>query len=136
MVSKSIRSVSEYDLALAIILTLANHYERSFSMNGGYDSDIDFLCKLAERLQVISDHAFQNKIIRVIRKLVNYGALNAQMNKTHSQYYGQPKKVMEYSLPVGKRELLVRGETDHTFSPEGEAAFLLRRAFPDHTTYE
>lgn len=100
-------------------------------MLGFYDDDADFLADLADRLNVIGDKAFHNKLTRVVRKLVNYGVLRAEMCGTYKEYIGEPTKQMNYCFAKpGKADLLTRGESEHTGSPEWEASFLIRRAYP------
>jgi hypothetical protein len=127
---RTARQVSERELALALVLELAETPRHRFALLGFYDDDADFLQALANRVQVEWDKAFHNKITRVSRRLVNYGVLYSEMRGTYKEYIGEPSKQMEYWLLPGKANLLTRGQTDYTMSPEGEASFLLRHAYP------
>lgn len=129
---RQVRGVSERDIALALVLELAESDLHHFSPLGFYDDDQDFLGDLANRLGVANDRAFRNKLTRVVRRLVSYGVLYAKMRGTHKEYIGEPAKQMEYGFSnPGKANLLTRGESDYTGTPEWEANFLLRRAYPD-----
>jgi len=57
--------------------------------------------------------------------------MTAKMVGTEKEYYGEPEKQMEYSLPPGKARLLTHGENIEIgiMSPRSEAAFLVRKAF-------
>jgi len=124
------REISERDIAINLVIELAESGLRSFSLLGFYDDDCDFLSDLAERLNVVEDKSWKNKLTKVVRVLVKYGVLTARMNNTHKYYIGEPSKQMEYTLKVGKAQLLTRGETEYTGDPEWEASFLLRHAYP------
>lgn len=126
-----VRDVSERDIAVALVLELAEYGLRPFALLGFYDDDVDFLTNLSDRIGVANDKAFRSKLTRVVRKLVNHGVLYAKMRGTHKEYIGEPAKQMEYGfLKPGKAKLLTRGETDYTGTPEWEADFLLRHAYP------
>jgi len=127
---RTIRQISEREIAIALVLELAEMQGHTFSLLGFYDDDCEFLTDLAERLKVPEDKSFRNKVLRVTRTLVAGRALTAQMRGTHKEYIGEPAKQMDYSLPVGKAGLLTRGRTECTMDPEGEASFLIRRAYP------
>lgn len=127
---RTIRQISEREIAIALVLELAEMRGHTFSLLGFYDDDCEFLTGLAERLKVPEDKSFRNKVLRVTRTLVAGRALTAQMRGTHKEYIGEPAKQMDYSLPVGKASLLTRGQTECTMDPEGEACFLIRRAYP------
>ncbi|HGE1960172.1 TPA: hypothetical protein ACGKFQ_006912, partial [Pseudomonas aeruginosa] len=94
------------------------------------DDDAGFVDDLSKRLRVTEDKTWTNKLTKVVRRLARYGVLDAEMRGTQKYYIGEPTKQMNYSLPPGKVNLLTRGMTDHTGTPEWEAAFLLRRAYP------
>ena len=130
------RTITEREIAIALVLELAESGLHDFSLLGFYDDDADFLISLADRLNVVEGKAFRNKLIRVVRHLVNYGVLFAAMRGTHKEHIGEPAKQMDYSLHPGKANLLTRGESEHTGSPEWEASFLLRRAYPKPDTNE
>lgn len=128
---RPVRKVSEREMALALVLELAESGRPSFSLLGFYDNDAGFVDDLARRLNVdADDKAYLNKLTKVVRTLARHNALLAEMRGTHKYYIGEPAKQMEYSLPVGKAALLTRGQTEFTMTPEGEAAFLIRRAYP------
>lgn len=122
--------VSERDLAIALVLELAESHLDGFALLGAYDDDVEFLDALARRLGVAAGKPFLNKTTKVVRKLVNTGALCSSMWQTRSTVYGQPLRQMEYRLPPGKAALLTAGKTEHTMTPHGEAAFLVRAAYP------
>lgn len=131
MSQRKIRSVSEREIAMALVLEFAESGLINFSLMGFYDDDFDFIQDVAERLNVANDTSFKNKLKKVVRTLVNYNVLHSQMSSTHKEYFGEPAKQMDYWLRPGKAELIRRGKTEHTMSPEDEAAFLLRHAYPD-----
>ncbi|MBK6616334.1 MAG: hypothetical protein IPG27_20415 [Ottowia sp.] len=118
-------------MAIALVLEYAQSEAISFSLLGFYDDDHEFLSGLAERLEVRQDRAYTNKLTKVVRRLVNYGVLYARMSGTSKEYLGEPAKQMNYRLKVGKAELIRKGKTHCTMEPEGEAAFLLRHAYPE-----
>ena len=128
---RTARQISEREIALSLVLELAESGLMDFSMMGFYDDDAEFLHDLADRLQVECDKKFLNKVTKVVRRLVSYGVLYAKMCGTHKEYIGEPAKQMNYWLPPGKANLLTRGKTDFTMTPDGEAAYLLRRAYPE-----
>ena len=129
--AKAARQISEREIAIALVMQLAEHSHHHFSLLGFYDSDIDFLENLSDRLNAEGGKVFKNKVQRVIRKLVRHGVLLASMRGTHKEYFGEPTKQMEYGFASpGKDRLLTLGRTEHTNEPEWEAAFLLRRAYP------
>ena len=121
----------ESEIALALVLELAHTQGETFSLMGFYDHDVNFVEGLAERLGVACEKPFLNKLKKVTRILVSHGALCAEMIGTHREYTGQPARQMNYSLPHGKGGLMRRGKTEHTWKPEKEAAWLLRRAYPE-----
>jgi len=123
-------------MAIQLVLKLAESGLLSFALLGFYDDDADFLSGLAERLKVTDDKAFQNKLRRVVRKLVRYGVLSAVMRGTHKEHRGEPSKQMEYSFAnPGKAKLLTLGNDEYPGSPEWAAASLLRRAYPDPESF-
>lgn len=130
MSQRKIRSVSEREIALALVLEFAESELINFSLMGFYDDDFDFISDLAERLNVANDTSFKNKLTKVVRTLVNYNVLHSRMSGTHKEYFGEPTKQMDYWLRPGKAELIRRGKTDYTMAPEDEAAFLIRHAYP------
>jgi hypothetical protein len=127
---RAARQISEREMALALVLEFAESGLHRFAMRGFYDDDADFLKDLADRLQTDYNQAFHNKLTRVVRCLVKYGVLYSEMRGTYKEYFGEPEKQMEYWLRPGKARLLTRGKTDYTMSPEDEASFLLRHAYP------
>jgi len=127
---RKIRSISEREIAINLVLELAESGLRRFSLLQAYDDDAQFVDDLARRLNVVLDKAFDAKLTRVVRKLVNAGALESMMSSTHKEYIGEPTKQRDYWLPPGKARLLTVGATDHTGAPEWEAAYLIRRAYP------
>lgn len=128
---RTARQVSERELAIALVLELAESGLSRFSLLGFYDDDAGFIDGLAKRLQIEFSKSFQNKVTKVVRRLVNYGVLYSEVRGTHKEYLGEPSKQREYWLNPGKANLLTRGKTDYTMAPENEAAYLLRHAYPD-----
>lgn len=128
--ARLIRNVTEREVAVALILEYAERDCTSIALMGFYDDDCEFLQALAIRLRVEFDNSFTNKLRKVIRNLVSVGVFHARMRGTHKEYFGEPSKQMEYSLKPGKAALIRRGKTDFTMTPEDEAAFLIRRAYP------
>ncbi|QBQ74808.1 hypothetical protein BcepSauron_428 [Burkholderia phage BcepSauron] len=131
MDKRPIRSVAEREIAMALVLEFAESGLPRFALMGFYDDDSDFMNDLADRLSVRYDNAFVRKLTKVVRRLVRYGVLYSEMRGTQKYYVGEPAKQMEYWLRPGKASLLTRGRTEYTMEPEGEAAFLLRHAYPD-----
>lgn len=128
---KVIRHIPDRDIAIALVLELAESGLHHFALLGFYDDDAEFLDGLAHRLGVEFSNQFVTKVKRVVRKLVQYGVLYGQMRGTHKEYIGEPTKQMEYGFAKpGKAGLLTRGETSCTGTPEWEAGFLLRYAYP------
>lgn len=127
---RTIREISEREIAMALVLELAESGDHKVSLMGFYDDDLDFIMALAARLGVVDNRPFRNKLVRVARELVRVGALDSKMFGTGKEYLGEPSKTQAYWLPPGKAGLLTRGRTEVTMDPEGEAAFLIRRAYP------
>lgn len=126
------RAIPEREIAIALVLEFAESGLPAFSLLGFYDDDADFILGLAKRLSVVDDKAFKNKVTRVVRKLVRYGVLYGVMSGTQKEYIGEPAKQMDYRFTKpGKANLLTRGKSDYTGTPEWEAAFLLRHAYPE-----
>lgn len=129
---RSMRSVTEREIAMALVLEYVETNCISFSLMGFYDDDADFLQGLAERLNVPNDSSFKNKLTRVVRRLVNYGVLNSRMSGTAKEYVDEPSKQMNYRLKNGKAEVIRQERKPGvTMGPEGETAFLLRHAYPE-----
>lgn len=129
---RNARTVSEREIAIALVLELAESGLPRFSLFGYYNDDADFLSSLADRIGVVDDKAFKNKLVRVVRTLVIHGVLYGQMQGTYKEYVEEPTKQMNYRFTrPGKADLLTRGKSDHTGTPEWEASYLLRRAYPE-----
>lgn len=129
---RSMRSVTEREIAMALVLEYVETNCISFSLMGFYDDDADFLQGLAERLKVPNDTSFKNKLTRVVRRLVNYGVLYSRMSGTAKEYIDEPAKQMNYRLKNGKAELIRQERKPGvTMGPEGEVSFLLRHAYPE-----
>lgn len=129
---RPIREVEEREIAMAVVLELASSGLREFSLMGFYDEDAEFLSDLAARLSVAEDKAFHAKLTRVVRRLVNYSVLYRSMRGTNKEYIDEPAKQMNYGfVNPGKYRLLTDGPTEHIRTPEWEAGFLLRHAYPD-----
>lgn len=124
------RRVGEAEIAAALCLVYAEDHINWFSMMGYYDNDADFIAAVAERVGATNSVAFTAKMTRVVRRLVQYGVLVAQMHGTHKEYFGEPSKQMEYQMKAGKASLIQRGKTEHTMTAAGEVRFLLRHAYP------
>ena len=128
---RSPRQVSEREIAIALVIALAESGLPSFSLAGYYEDDEDFVHALAKRLNVESGKSFVNKVRKVTRRLVNADALIAERATNDRWYAGQSGGQMEYRLRPGKATLLTQAASDSTMGPEGEAAFLIRRAYPN-----
>lgn len=129
--TRKIRLVPERAIAIGLLLEYADWDLSSFSLMGFYDDDFDFLVGVAKRLGVENDKAFINKLTRVVRRLVQYNVLYSKMRGTNKEYYGEPTKQMDYWPRPGKIELIRKGKTENTMSPEDECSFLLRHAYPE-----
>lgn len=126
------RKISEREIAIALVMEYAESQTNQFSLaDYAYDDDAEFLEDVATRLNVVNDEAFLNKLRKVTRRLVRYGVMHAEMKSTQKYYVGEPTHQMRYWLRDGKADLIRRGRTAVTMSPEGETAFLLRHAYPD-----
>lgn len=126
-----IRSISERDIATALVLHYVETKSISFSLMGFYDDDIDFLQELAARLDVAYDGAFIRKLRRVVQRLVRYGVMYSRMRGTAKEYVDEPAKQMNYYLKPGKEHLIDQPyRPGVTLGPMGEIEFLLRHAYP------
>ena len=72
------RQVSEREIAISLVIALAESGLPSFSLAGYYEDDEDFLHELAGRLNVEKEKPFVNKLRKVTRKLVNADVLIAE----------------------------------------------------------
>jgi hypothetical protein len=126
---KSVRRTSERDIAIAVLLELSTGRHR-FSLFGFYDDDADTISGVAERVGLEESTAFLNKLKKVVRILVSYDVLARQRVPTHKEYVGEPTQQTEYILEAGRAHRM-QGANKHYHSPEWEAAFILRRAYPD-----
>lgn len=127
----SIRSISERDIAIELVLHYVETESISFSLMGFYDDDFDFLQELAVRLDVSRDTAFVRKLRRVVRRLVRYGVMYSCMKATAKEYIDEPAKQMNYYLKTGKEHLIRQPHRPGiTLGPKGEVEFLLRHAYP------
>lgn len=134
-----IRNITEREIALKLVLLLAQRVQSSyfgfeFSLYAFYDNDIEFVQDLHEDLCVNECNASYAKINRVVRRLVNYGILKASTRSNHKEYLGEPTHQRNYSFANnGKALLLTAGEIPGIRgTPEWEAEFLLRHAYPDN----
>lgn len=130
MTKRTARMCTEREMAIALVLELANTRTNRFSLLGFYDEDLDVIAAVADKLNLADDRPFRNKLRRVCRRLVSYDALYSSRVCTQKEYIGEPEQQLDYVLLPGKARLLTRGRTDVTMEPEGEAAFLLRWAYP------
>lgn len=122
---RSSHQISEREIAIALVLTLANHHANEFS-------NLLFRDTLTARLNVVDNNPFQDKLVRVTRKLVRNGVLFGRWRHCWKEYAGEPTKLMVYGFySPGKHRLLTMGKTEHTWEPEVEAAYLIRRVYPD-----
>ena len=126
----NVRRLSERDIATALVLEYAETRAKGFALLGFYDSDIEFLSGLADRLGVPDNKGFRAKLTKIVRHLVRHNVLYTRMRGTQKEYIGEPAKQMTYILRGGKAELIRTGKTEYTMDPDGEAAFLLRNAYP------
>lgn len=129
---RSMRSVTERELAIELVLELAQEPTHTFSPMGFYDDDYEFLGSLSERLNAPNDNQFKRKVIKVCRRLVNYGVLFARIKQTAKEYSDEPNRQQNYTLRPGKAHLLMQpARQGVTFGPQGEAEWLLRHAYPE-----
>ena len=135
MSARKAGEIPEREIAIALLLELARcRGYPNFALLGFYDDDADFLEALAHRLNVSKDKAWRNKLLRVVRRLVQYGVLSAQMRGTQKEYLGEPAKQMEYAMEPGWSLRLAPDLYPHykpMMSADREASFLIRRAYPD-----
>lgn len=125
------REVTERECALQLVLELAATPTQTFAPLGFYDDDFEFMTALAERLNVTHDNAFKNKVVKVCRRLVNYGVLFAKITQTAKEYIDEPNRQQNYRLRPGKAHLLTQeARPGITYGPQGEAEWLLRYAYP------
>ena len=129
--ARKARQVSEREIALTLVLMLAQSNYKRFALQQFYDDDMEFIDDVRKELNIEFSKAWDNKLAKVVRRLVNYGVFESRMSSTQKEYVGEPAKQRDYWLPPGKRDLINRGQTDYTMTPEGEVKFLLRRAYPD-----
>lgn len=129
---KDIKNISERDVAIALVIMFAESTLSSFSLMNFYDNDMEFISKLADKLDVINDDKYLNKLRRVVRRLVSYNVLRSVMAKTQKDYLGEPAKQKEYSFfdPLKAVPRLTTGKSDYYMGPAAEAEWLLRRAYP------
>ncbi len=129
---RSVRSVTERELAIELVLELAQESPHTFSPMGFYDDDASFLGALSERLDVPDNNQFKCKVIKVCRRLVNYGVLSARITQTAKEYVDEPRRQQNYTLRPGKAHLLTSPKRPGvTYGPQGEAEWLLRHAYPE-----
>jgi hypothetical protein len=131
---RSPRQVCEREIAIACLIEVAQHPPYKFSLLGFYDDDFDFLEALAARLNVPAPgtpggDAFCRKLTKVVRRLVQYGVLFAQMKGTAKEYCGEPAKQMNYYLQPGRAHRMKDGAKGYN-GPDWEASHLLRHAYP------
>lgn len=128
---RKIRQISEREIAMALVLEYVKANRDDFSLSLIADDDLEFIASLAKRLQVEGDLPFKNKLTRVVRRLVNYSVLDTHTFAGQKFYLGIPNRETRYALRPGKADLL-RSEfvPGVTLGGEGEAEFLLRRAYP------
>lgn len=133
-IMRSVRGVTEREFAIAIVLELAEVCTETFAPLGFYDDDSDVMTSIAQRLKTPCDGAFKNKVIKVCRRLVQYAVLIGRTRQTAKEYIDEPGRQREYTLKPGKAALLRREAVPGVcYGPEGEAAWLLRHAYPDPT---
>lgn len=129
---RTARQVSERELAIALVMEFAETEQITVSLMGFYDDDADFISNLAQRVGVALDGAFNNKLRKVMRRLVQYGVFYSRMRGTQKEYFGEPEKTMVYWLKNGKDALIRReAKPGICMGPLGETEFLLRHAYPD-----
>lgn len=129
--ARKVRATSERDIAIAILVTLAQDTRfHEFSLMGFYDEDAEAIQAMADRLGLPShSKPFLNKLRKVTRTLVQYGVLSARMRGTHKEYLGEPAKQTNYRLEAGRAHRM-KGKNEHYHEPEWEAGFILRHAYP------
>lgn len=134
MGTRPAREISDREIAIALLIELAQEIPYKFSLLGFYEDDENFLEALTDRLKAAKPgseggQAFLNKLRKVCRRLVQYGVLHACMTQTAKEYLGEPSKQMEYFLEPGKAHRLHDGARGYN-GPQWEAEFMLRHAYP------
>ena len=128
---RKLRDVAERDLAIALVLLLAEEPTEKFSPMGFYDDDMEFMSDLALTLNVQDDKSFKNKVVKVCRHLVRFGVLYAKVTQTAKEYNDEPNRQQNYMLRPGKGHLMRQERRPGiTYGPQGEAEWLLRHAYP------
>lgn len=128
---RKVRSVAERELAIVLVLQLAQEPTEKFSPMAFYDDDLEFMADLARTLNVPNDGAFKNKVVKVCRHLVRFGVLYARITQTAKEYNDEPNRQQNYTLRPGKGHLLRQERRPGiTYGPLGEAEWLLRHAYP------
>lgn len=128
---RKVRDVAERDLAIALVLLLAQEPTEKFSPMGFYDDDMEFMSDLALTLNVPDDKSFKNKVVKVCRHLVRFGVLSAKITQTAKEYNDEPNRQQNYMLRPGKGHLMRQERRPGiTYGPLGEAEWLLRHAYP------
>jgi hypothetical protein len=128
---RTVRSVSERELAITLVLLLAQKSDGKFSPMAFYDDDMDFMEDLAYKLNVPNSTSFKNKVVKVCRHLVSFGVLYARIARTAKEYIDEPNRQQNYMLRPGKVHLLREERRPGvTYGPQGEAEWLLRHAYP------
>jgi hypothetical protein len=131
MKTRNARNVSEREIAIALLIRLAEYDQcgfRGFSFSEFTEKDVCFIDGLARRIGIANDEAYRNKLRRVTRKLVRDNVLRSEMRTTTKE-----KKQMNYMFPNSwTASRMVRKETDDaTSSQEREAKYLLSRVYPE-----
>ena len=128
---RKVRDVPQRELAIALVLQLAQAPTEKFSPLAFYDDDMEFMADLARALNVPDDSAFKNKVVKVCRRLVQFGVLYARITQTAKEYIDEPNRQQNYRLRPGKGHLLRQERRPGiTYGPQGEAEWLLRHAYP------
>ena len=131
-----IRNVSQRELAIALLIELADAGGDGISLLGCFEYHNHTIGEIATRIDVISDDALFRKLRVVARRLVTFGVLSSNMVYSPDVYASAiagASKTMFYALYPGKRFLLTSDATCGRFGPEGEAGYLLRNAYPPTT---
>lgn len=125
---------SDRDVAVAILMELAQCDPPTFSLMAYYDDDIDFISAVQKRVPEVVGKPGWNKLTKVVRRLVKCGVLSRKMKGTQKYYIGEPTKQMEYTLDRKYCQRLAPDLYPHyrpMGPPDAEMSHILRHAYPD-----
>ena len=125
------------DLARAIIVSLANHSQDSFCINGFYDYDMEFIYSVANRIG--HDNFSWNHLLgamrRVCRRLEARGVLAGRISSCHAEYIGEPRVLKSYCFSNPSYRWRINPDSaphyKGEYSPEFEIEWLVEKAYPE-----